>query len=148
MDICQEAGVNLTYSDLIHIHLTNEKVFKFGYYITYVIFKICIGRIYDTGTKCWMFPNKCYKFLFDSLNTENDGHYLIESYHLIESEFNKVQVVIAKEDSDHFYVKIPFNMTLIDYFREMNGFFQTESNLCCFQQTSRQEFEDSMKDKK
>jgi hypothetical protein len=66
--------------------------------------------------------------LFDTLNTENDGHYFLESYHLIESELNKVQVVIAKEDSDHFYVKIPFNVTLIDYFREMNGFFQTESN--------------------
>ena len=111
-----------------------------------VIFKRCIGRIYDPDTKCWMFPNKCYKFLYDTLNTENDGHYLIENT-LAESELNNVQVVIAKEDINHFYVKIPFNETLIDYFREINGFFQTESKLWSFQQTSRQEFEDLMKDK-
>jgi hypothetical protein len=48
-----------------------------------------------------MFPNKCYKFFYDTLNTENDGHYFIENG-FTESEFNKVQVVIAKEDSNHF----------------------------------------------
>ena len=107
-------------------------------------FKRCIGRIYDPDTKCWMFPNKCYKILNDILNTENEGNYFVENG-LTESELNIIQVVIAKEDSDHFYVKIPFNETIIDYFRDMNGFFQCESKLCSFQQTIRQQFEDSMK---
>ena len=82
----------------------------------------------------------------DILNTENDGNYFVENG-LTETELNIIQVVIAKEESDHFYVKIPFNETLIYYFRDMNGFFQCESKLWSFQQSNRQ-FEDSMKDKK
>ena len=55
-------------------------------------FKRCIGRIYDPDTK--MFPNKCYKFLNDILNTENDGNYFVENA-LTESELNIIKVVIA-----------------------------------------------------
>ena len=41
-----------------------------------------------------MFPNKCYKFLNDILNTENDGNYFVENG-LTESELFIIQVVIA-----------------------------------------------------
>jgi hypothetical protein len=97
--------------------------------------------MYDPENKYWLFPNKCYKFFEDLLTAEND--FVLEST-ISQSILNKIQIVINKEDNTNFYVKTPFDEALIDLYRELNGYFQDETKLWCFQQEKRDAFEEKM----
>jgi hypothetical protein len=61
------------------------------------IFEKCIGRVYDPSRKCWLFPNKSYKFLFDLLSECDE--FELEST-IYSSLLSKVQIVINKEDDN------------------------------------------------
>jgi hypothetical protein len=68
------------------------------------IFIKCIGRVYDPSRKCWLFPNKGYKFLSDLLS-ECDEFEIESTIH--SSLLSKIQIVINKEDENEFYVQTP-----------------------------------------
>ena len=105
------------------------------------MFKTCIGHVYDPTKKCWLFPNRCYKFLTDLINTSDE--FEIESM-IPESELNKIQIVIYKEDQSDFFVQTPFNENLVDIFNQLNGFFVPETKLWSFQTSGRAEFDAKM----
>ena len=105
------------------------------------IFKKCIGRVYDPSRKCWLFPNKSYKYLFDLLS-ECDEFELESTIH--SSLLSKIQIVINKEDENEFYVQTPFDEKLIDLFNNFNGFFVPETKLRCFRTENRVAFDTMM----
>ena len=105
------------------------------------IFKKCIGRVYDPSRKCWLFPNKSYKYLFDLLS-ECDEFELESTIH--SSLLSKIQIVINKEDENEIYVQTPFDEKLIDLFNNLNGFFVPETKLWCFRTENRVAFDTMM----
>ena len=105
------------------------------------LFKTCIGRVFDPKNKCWLFPNRCYKFLIELISAYPE--FQIES-EISESFLKKVQIVVTKEDQNNFFVQTPFDENLVGIFNEMNGFFVPETKLWCFQTSGKSAFEASM----
>jgi hypothetical protein len=93
------------------------------------LFKTCIGRVFDPKNNCWLFPNRCYKFLIE----------LISAY----PEF-QLESEISESFLKKVFVQTPFDENLEGIFNEMNGFFVPETKLWCFQTSGKSAFEASM----
>jgi hypothetical protein len=64
------------------------------------------------------------------------------------AELAKIQIIIYKEDGQYFYVKTPYDDALVGLFNKIGGgFFNHEAKLWCFEHSSRECFEETMKEK-
>ena len=109
------------------------------------LFKKCIGRVYDQANRRWLFPNKSYKYLVELVQDCEDLE--IVSY-IDAAELAKIQIIIYKEDGQYFYVQTPYDDALVGLFNKIGGgFFYYEAKLWCFEHSSRECFEETMKEK-